>query len=79
MQYTGECAPGLVHEWHSMPSYTLYLPPDVLAAALAVSQPFDLGAQALQAGRELTGGTLGVLVICHTWTLADALEIYRPA
>ena len=61
----------LVHERHSLISYARYVFPDVLAAALVAGQTFDLGVQALQAGWELTGGLLGILVIRHTATLAD--------
>ena len=66
-----ERAPRLVHERHSLISYARYVFPDVLAAALVAGQTFDLGVQALQAGWELTGGFLGILVIRHTATLAD--------
>jgi len=47
-------APRLVHERDSLVSNGCYVFPDVLAAALAAGQAFDLRTQAIQAGRELT-------------------------
>jgi hypothetical protein len=73
-----ERAPCLVHERRSLISYARYVFPDVLAATLAPGQTFDPGAQALQAGRELTGGLLVILVIGHTATLADTWRSAEP-
>jgi hypothetical protein len=67
-----DCVSRIVQERHSLLSYAIHFLTGVLTALSAVGNPLDLGAQALQAGREFTCESFGILVICHPTTLAGA-------